>query len=1345
MLWMTRLNDEQLPTAKEQVMRGFFAGTSFFLTVVATIFFSSYATPVFSADDHAPPIIISCPRDNEPFSFVSMFGEPSGLLIDIWRLWGQKNGREVKFRMGSWSDTITDIRDGMVDIHCGLYRTGLRDKWLDFGPDIYPSRAVVLMNANATSGTDLARMRGVTLAVLRDTRFESYLRIHYPNLHLLPLAAYKDMLLAAANGKAQGVVGAPQPLASIIDRLGLREKFSAEQISLFEDVQRPGVRKDDPAMLALVNQGFARISRAEKLTLEEQWIRDPSLREVDKMRHPLRLNPEEKQWIEAHRVWRVGLQKDAAPLGFINRQGQFDGISADILRAVGSVLGVRMHPVPRDSAKELAEALVRRDVDMVLFSEKLPAAAGPHPLRKLLFNLPLAVLTGPEAGFSITRAHDLVGKTVAVMGYPALVKNLQKLAPTAVIVPIKIMDDGLRGLHSGRYDALVALSTAVGYAVTNGGTSDLRRFPLPDLHYAAQMAVRDDWTMLPGILEKAFESIPYVTLQEMVRHWSRLRLEKTVDWRRILQIIALLAAVGGSLLAVILVANRRLHKESLATRQALNALRQREQQLKTIMDNQPNMVILKDPDGRFLMVNRCFAEFCDLSAEDIPGKRNEDVLPPGVAEPASRHDAEVLRTGASLHLQVRCDNAAGKPCDLDICLVPLKENEEVSAIVITAADITERRDAERETQRAQQEMAQIFNAAGSAMRVIDTSRMMLLANDAYLKLYGGSRKEIIGDGNADGRRDADISSDCAVARVLAGAPHAEETAVRLNTEGKEIYCDIVATPFLSPEGTLLGVIEDCRDVTPLVESQRAMQRAVLAAEEANRAKSEFLANMSHEIRTPMNAVIGMAFLALQTRLSKKQHHYLSGIKDSAVSLLRIINDILDFSKIEAGRMDMEMAPFDLDEVLERLTSLDVARPANDGIDLQLQVDEDVPLTLVGDSLRLGQVLVNLMGNAIKFTEHGRVAVRVRRKGGSDGKAKLLFSVSDTGVGLTEEQKQKLFQAFSQADMSTTRKFGGTGLGLSICKRLVEMMGGDLRVESAPGKGSTFSFTAEFAIPSEDALPRTARDLGGLRVLLVDASESGRSVLGRTLGAIGARHDEATSSGEAVRLAKNAAAAGDPYAVALFDCRSSESDCLAVAAALAAEFPGMPSIIAATAHTRDRLASRTRTTGIRRVLGKPVCRSALLRAIHEITSHSRQTSGGQTPADGETLTPIAGLKDKKVLLAEDNEINQMVAREMLEGLGLTVDIAENGRRAVEMVGTNHYDAVFMDIQMPEMDGLEATRRIRADGRFSGLPILALTAHGMVGDREKSLEAGMNDHISKPIDPASLAEAVARWCR
>lgn len=1322
-------------------MRGFIAGILLFMTI-ASITTAAVPSRALAADS-PNPIIVSLPRENEPYSFVSMFGEPSGLLVDIWRLWGEKVGRDIKFRMGEWPDLLTDVRSGQSQIHGGLFRSATRSLLLDFGPALFPSRGVIIMASGANA--DMDSTPAPVIATLKGTILETHLRTRYPTLRLLSLASFKDMIMAVGGGLAQGVAGPLLPLISAIDRLGLNEKFSTEPFPLLEDTLRPGVRKGDMDTLELVEQGMAQIPRAELIALEEYWVRVPAMRETNRVRRPLNLSTHERQWLETHSRWRVGFLKDGAPLAFTNKQGQFDGISADILRAVAGILGVEIVPHPEASTRNLSTDLATQQIDVVPFSEKLPPVHENTHQHSLLFYLPLDVVTRANAGFSVTSPRDLAKKTVAVLAYPGVAIQLEKLVPNAIVVPLQVMDDALNGLRSGRYDAVVGLSVSVSFFLTNGERNDLRHTRLPDLRYAAQIAFRSDWPELPRIFEKAYESIPYTNLLEMAQRWGSLRLEKDIDWERIKQVGGVVALLVGSFLCVILIANHRLARESQATQIALSTLRQRERQLKTVMDNQPSMVMLIDTAGRYILVNRQFERFIGRPAEEMIGKQNEDNLPPEIAATATLADAEVLKTGEPLTSEESYRNASGDLRDLDTCKVPLKDdNGNIFGIVITATDITERRKAERQALRTQTEMAQIFNAAGSAMRVLDTNHIVLQANDAFLKLHGFCREEVIGVRCSDYTQNSEKCATCAVTRVLNGAPKAAETTMRRRKNGDEIYCDVVATPFLSPEGELLGAIEDCRDVTELVKSQRAMQQAALAAEEANRAKSEFLANMSHEIRTPMNAVIGMAYLALQTKLTGKQHSYLSSIKDSAKSLLRIINDILDFSKIEAGRMDIENVGFELDEVLQGLASLDIVKLAESKVELLIDVEPDVPFTLMGDPLRLGQVLINLVGNAIKFTDQGEVCVRVQRCGGAVGnKITLLFSIRDTGVGMSEEQKQKLFHAFSQADMSTTRRFGGTGLGLSISKRLVEMMGGTITVESTPDQGSTFLFTASFDLPpaGHATLPEV-QELSGLRALVVNSDSAQREKLGQTLAGLGLQYGEAADCTQGARVAAKAAKAGMAYEVALIDCNQSEKINLKAAARIK-KLQNMPVIILTGIHNLGKLNTQATALGINHVLCKPVCRTTLLRAIQEATRRN-QPAEDNLLVSNELPRFIEGLEGQRVLLAEDNEINQIVAKELLEGMGLVVDIADNGRIAVDMIYKGAYAAVFMDIQMPEMDGFEATRMVRATPGFRHLPIIALTAHGMVGDREKCLKAGMNDHISKPIDPTALTEVAMRWC-
>ena len=402
-------------------MRGLIAGL---LILIALAAFAS-ATPPASAlaSDSPSTVIVSLPRDNEPYSFASMFGEPSGMLVEIWRLWAEKTGCEVKFRMGDWADTINDVRSGQANIHSGLFRTSHRAQFMEFGPALYPSRIVLVTAAGITA--DLDRLSSATVSVLKGSQIETYLRTHYPNLRLLTFTTFKDMVLAVAGGQAQGVVGPPLAVIHAIDRLGLHDKFSTESARVHEDDIRPAVSKTDAKMLALVERGFSQISRAELIAIEEYWIRVPMLRETDKMRRPLQLTRAERQWLEAHSQWKIGILKDAAPLAFINSQGRFDGIGADILRAVAGVLGVEVQLHRTGNARGLGSALASQYVDVVPFSESLTVPQDNPPLNTLLFYLPVDVVTKFNAGFSVTRPRDLAKKTVAVLD--SVVTRLSKI------------------------------------------------------------------------------------------------------------------------------------------------------------------------------------------------------------------------------------------------------------------------------------------------------------------------------------------------------------------------------------------------------------------------------------------------------------------------------------------------------------------------------------------------------------------------------------------------------------------------------------------------------------------------------------------------------------------------------------------------------------------------------------------------------------------------------------------------------------------------------------------------------------------------------------------------------
>jgi len=788
--------------------------------------------------------------------------------------------------------------------------------------------------------------------------------------------------------------------------------------------------------------------------------------------------------------------------------------------------------------------------------------------------------------------------------------------------------------------------------------------------------------------------------------------------------------------------NKELERLLEERSRAAEALRKSEEKYRFLVDNFPSVVYIGHLNWT--------VEYLDRKIEDLSGyKATEfysgkmkwtDVILEEDIDSANKEFIKALKTNKSFTREYRIRTKSG---DIrwvqDTGQMVCDEEGRVQYVNGVIFDISEHRLAEEAFKREHAKLFSMISGMEEGVVFADAENRIVEVNKYFCKFVGKEREEILGKRIEDFHSGKILDRLSARLRHFKEHPNTEPILIQRPMGGAEVA--LRAQPIYREnryDGVLLNVV----DVTPLVEAQHR-------AEEASRAKGEFLANMSHEIRTPLNGVIGMLGLLLDTDLDKEQREYAEAASQSADSLLRVINDILDYSKIEAGKLDFEIIDFDLRQVAEGLMDMLALRAHEKGLEFVCTVCHDVPSLLRGDPARLRQILLNLATNAIKFTHEGEVVIRVSLQDETDRKATLRFSVSDTGIGIPKDRMDRLFQTFSQVDASTTRKYGGTGLGLAISKQLAEAMGGQIGVEAQEGQGSTFWFTAVFdkqreGIGPEPLLPG---DIRGKRVLVVDDKATNRTVLREQLRSWGCRCDEAAGGKEALEMLRQALAERDPFEIAILDMQMPEMDGEALGRAIK-EDPALKDtiLIMLTSMGQRGDSARLQQTGFSAYLTKPVKNSHLYDALVTVLSK------GQAPV-GKGPKPIVtahSLREEKkgkakILLAEDNLVNQKVALRVLEKLGYPADAVMNGKEAVAALERKPYDLVLMDVQMPEMDGFEATRIIRDPNSKvlnHDIPIVAMTAHAMKGDRERCLEAGMDDYVSKPIRPQELLKTIQR---
>jgi PAS domain S-box-containing protein len=783
----------------------------------------------------------------------------------------------------------------------------------------------------------------------------------------------------------------------------------------------------------------------------------------------------------------------------------------------------------------------------------------------------------------------------------------------------------------------------------------------------------------------------------------------------------------------------KLEREIQRRTEAQEKLEKSERHFRKLIENINDIILIADKNGYVKFVSSSASRVLGYTPEEITGQKIFKFIHPDEFKGENQLVRFLAFAKKGTRAEHRILNKEGEYRIMESSLRFMVDDPDIGGIIFTSRDVTDR----KKTEQMQRQLMLVVEQTPNTIVITNIQGEIEYVNPAFVETTGYQYEEAIGQNPKilnSGKVSDEVFSEM-WASLEKGKPWKGEF-INKNKSGALYNENVVVAPLRDDTGTITHYVAIKENITELVQARKM-------AEAATRAKSEFLANMSHEIRTPMNAIIGMSYLCLSTDLNPRQRDYIEKVHHSSQLLLRIINDILDFSKIEAGKLDVESTPFELEDVYNNLSNLVSANACDKGLEFIIVLDPDVPDRLLGDPLRLGQVLVNLTNNAIKFTETGHVTVRTEMVKKENQNITLRFLIQDTGIGMTSAETSRLFKAFSQADASTTRKFGGTGLGLTISKRLIELMGGQIWVESQPDVGSTFYFTAVFQKQSSDSpiFQDVSMELEDQQILIVDDSEDARDMMVNLARKFSLNVQTASSGNEAILLINKALNHNQLFDLVLMDYQMPGMNGIETIQQIHDDPEILtPKMVLVSERPLDEILPEIQIDAFSGVMIKPVLQGAfyetIICGILGICDPEIHQKGGIFDIKPEGLSSIAGAK---VLLVEDNTINQQVATELLEQAQIIVNCANNGKEAVDTVISTTFDAVFMDVHMPLIDGYEATQIIRRDDRFKKLPIIAMTASTMAGDREKCLHAGMNDHLGKPIDPKELYTMLVKWIK
>lgn len=1282
-----------------------------------------------------------------PINFVDYNNQASGIGASIVEILNKKLDNKLQINSGSWNTIYEKTKNGELNAILDITPKKEREEFFYFSEPYLQIPHIIVSKKEQKPFLTLDDLNGKTVALEENIGTIIDLQKNYPNIIIKTFQNTTLSLDAVSRGLADAYIGNRAVVSyKIKEELLDNLKINAIDSSRKSSILTLGVSKNYPLLFSILQKAMSEITTQEWDNIKTKW--EGKALENDKN---INLSKEENEWLKQNQIIKYAGNPNYMPFESFDENGNYIGIVAEHLNLIEQTLGIKFEKVKTNTWSETLDKAKDYSVDMFSNYMDIKEFQDTHISVPMNLISPIVVVGKKDKHKDfVVSLSQLKDEKIAVIKDYFYLEEIYKQYPNLNYIQVENATIALNGVSAGAFDVALCSLPVASYTISSLSLNNIEIIGKTDTYMQLGFSVKKDYEIFAKILGKVLINHSSTEVYDIMKQWEKVTKKSGIDMDMVFK-ISIFVFLG---IIFLLFWNHQLKRQVAKKTHELSKL------LRFFDENV--IASRTDLEGNITYVSDAFCKISGNTREFMLGKNHRIGKHPDNDPEIFKQMWETITKGELWRGRVKnktkddgyywVDSVIEQEYDFDgkvVGYISLRHDVtaevELKKLSANLENIVKERTAELYQLNKQQKA--IFNTASIGIILVKDRVILDLNNKAY-SIFGYENRELLNKSTRIFyKNENEFNLIKEEYKFLKEGRIASWEQIFVKKDGSEFWARITmqAIDFTDLDKGTVATIDD---ITLEKQALEEIKKAKLLAEESTKSKSEFLANMSHEIRTPMNAIIGMAYLALQTNLDEQQKNYIQKIDTASKNLLGIINDILDFSKIEAGKMTIEKIDFSLDDILANLSSLFMFQIEEKGLELLFDVDMNVPMALKGDSLRLNQILTNLLSNAVKFTPKGEIIISIKLLSRDEQSAEIRFDVKDTGIGISDENKEKLFSSFTQADSSTTRKYGGSGLGLAICKQIIELMRGIVGLESTPDVGSDFYFTIKFELQNvQRNLLEVNNNGNNLKILVVDDNASSREILESIIKSLRFDVKAICCGKEAIKELKKANKENSPYTLVLMDWMMPEMDGIETIKKIN-EDEGIgktPTFIMVTAYNKDELMQKAKDANVFGFLEKPVSPSTLYDTILKafgkyIVINANESIKSNTFPDMKKL-----IQGAKILLVEDNVQNQEIAAEFLQKANINIRIANNGKEAIEILENEEFDGVLMDCQMPILDGYEATRLIRKIEKLKDLPIIAMTANTMQGDKEKCINSGMNDYITKPLDFNKFYETLVKWIK